>query len=147
MEARLQERGLLPPATGPSFSFLWFIAETERNVFLWRNGYSIAQADEFDFWVSVPDLIQKRLNQLELGSPDNPFINPLWGITNHSPVHAGREIEYLNALADVMSRIADQAFALSHVGSILRNEFSVERRARDSVVLPQKRPVAEKPGT
>lgn len=102
IEARLTERGFLPEPVGPSFGFLWFIAETERNVFLWRNGMSIADADRFEFWVNLPNLIEKRLRQLQLRDNDNPFINPLWGVSGQNGDHAKRELEYLQAMKDVL---------------------------------------------
>ena len=85
LEVQFQRRGMLPSGTesGPGMAFhpLWFVAETERNVFLWRQGCSLIQQDEFEFWIDIEALISKRLNQLDSADPENPFLNPLLDTT------------------------------------------------------------------
>ena len=145
LEVELLRRSILPPRGDNTSHPLWFIAETERNVFLWRSGLSISQQDEFDFWVDLPAIISKRLKQLECQDSNNPFINPFWGIscedgrlsieaeTANQSTHK-EETEYLSTLLGVLSEILPHAHALSHVGSLLAAELAGCRR--ETVLLP-----------
>jgi hypothetical protein len=65
---------------GEAVTPLWFLAETERNIFLWRQGKSLDDVEDYEFWVDIPSLITKRRVQLESPQGLNPFTNPNWGI-------------------------------------------------------------------
>jgi hypothetical protein len=133
METQLQRKGLLPSVTEGSFHPLWFLAETERNVFLWRRGRSLIDKDEFEFWIDVPRLVEKRLKQLESKDAANPFLNPLWGEAMSDPMLAENEKDYLLSLIEVLEHVGPHAHGLSKVGSEVRKELMgrVEK-----VVLP-----------
>src|SRR5438045_1804769 len=57
VEESLTKRGLLPSSISLP---LWFLAETERNVFLWKHGLSLVNVEEFVFWIDVASLVDKR---------------------------------------------------------------------------------------
>ena len=146
IERRLNDRRLLSNPQSASFSCLEFLAETERNVFLWRNGHSIGDADHFDFWLNVPALIEKRVKQLRAGGDgENPFLNPLWGVTTFNPANADREVEYLLSFRETYGKVAGHAHALSQIAIVLRNEYSAERGSRPTVVLPSGKQAAARP--
>lgn len=131
---QLQKRGIIPCPAMQAFNPLWFVAETERNVFLWRRGCSLIQQDEFEFWIDLPKLIDKRLHQLA-SQNDSPFVNPLWGISVLDKDSAKREQDYVRAFAEIQERISGHMNALSHIGSLLIREL-VSAGDREVVVLP-----------
>ena len=139
LETELQQRQLIECNT-PVLNPLWFLAETERNVFLWRKGYSIEQADEFDFWIDLDPLIEKRLDQLSHFEEDNPFMNPLWGLSIADPDTLRREENYLRSLASLISQIRPHLEALSVAAGKVQREIEPEVATRAIVVLPAKRP-------
>jgi len=118
---------------------LWFVAETERNVFLWRHGLSLDDRDEYDFWVDVPELIQKRIKQLGSSKANNPFCNPLWGFSTADEIETKAsnegEIEYLRSFGALNRPLLGHAHALSHVGRALEEEY-LDGSAKETVVLP-----------
>src|SRR6187431_829960 len=63
-EIRMQQRGMLPGGQSLSHNPFWFLVETEKNVFLWRSGSSLAEKEQYDFWVDIDSLLNKRLRQL-----------------------------------------------------------------------------------
>ena len=121
---------------GSCSSPLWFIAETERNVYLWRHGYSLDDADEFEFWVDIPALIQKRVDQLSRYSGANPFINPVWGLEVVDDEDIESDIAYLTALQDALPKILPHANALSRVNSEIYRELTGQGDDLEIVVLP-----------
>lgn len=133
VEVQLQRKGLLPQPAPTSFNPLWFLAQTERNVFLWRRGCSLIDQDRFEFWIDVPALLEKRRRQIEKGDANNPFTNPLWGEAAEDPALAQRECEYLDQFAELMLQAAAHAHALSIMGSEIQRQLS---GARERVVLP-----------
>lgn len=56
---------------------LWFLAETERNIYLWKNGQSIIDKEKYDFVVDPLKLAEKRIHKLKLSVRDeeNPFFD------------------------------------------------------------------------
>ena len=135
LEEQLQSKGLVHEIEHGTFNPLWFLAETEKNIFLWRHGRSLVEQDEFEFWIDVEALIKKRLHQLETMDPDNPFMNPLWEISLPDPDIKRREKEYLNSFLESFRRIHSHANALSQVASQLDKEYRKELE-RELVVLP-----------
>ena len=144
LEIQLHKRSIIAPQLWHSLNPLWFIAETERNVFLWRRSCSLIQQDEFEFWVDIPKLIEKRLAQLSSWQEDNPFVNPLWGISVLDKESSQREAEYLKVFAELASKISDHLHALSHIGSLLKRELGTFNPNREMVILPTERPTAQK---
>jgi hypothetical protein len=137
MELHLQKRGLIPESVGTTFRYLWFVAETERNVFLWRNGLSIADANNFEFWIQVSDLIQKRLNQLASKDNENPFINPLWGAGTDSESSMETEKQYLEMFLEIFKRSAHHAHAICSMSKLLAKEVGSYQGPTVAVVLPR----------
>ena len=133
LENRLQQKGLL--ALSPQFHPLWFSAETERNIFLWRRGLSLIHLDQFEFWIDVPRLVAKRLQQMENAENDNPFSNAMWSEQISSPEAQDAERSYLTTLLELLSETAGHVHALSQVGSLVRSEIA---GTTDRVILPSK---------
>lgn len=119
------------------FNPLWFLAETERNVFLWRRGCSIIQEDEFEFWVDIPALIEKRLGQLSRFDGENPFMNPLWGLSIADKETATKEERYLQSLFELINDVLLHLEALSIAASRICREESAAGE-KEVVVLPVK---------
>ncbi len=134
VEVQLQRKGMLPSNAPASFNPLWFLAETERNVFLWQQGCSLIDQEQFEFWIDIPKLLNKRRAQLKKGNSANPFTNPLWGESEYDPSLADRENEYLEQLEELVAQVAGHAHALSIVASQVQRELHGEDRPR--VVLP-----------
>lgn len=135
-EIQLQKRGMIDSPNAQIFNPIWFVAETERNVFLWRRGCSLIQQDEFEFWIDIDRLIEKRVEQLINCQSDSPFVNPLWGVSVLDKATAGREVEYLKSLQEIISKADDHLHALSRVSSMLQNELVPGSGEREIVVLP-----------
>ncbi len=138
LETELDKRDLLdekPDVLNP----LWFLAETERNVYLWRNGYSLDQQDDFEFWIDLPALIQKRLKQLKSFDSENPFMNPLWGLSIADKDTVMREERYLKSLFELIEQVKAHLEALSVAAAQVSREISPSVAYKDVVVLPVKR--------
>jgi len=135
VESELAKRELLG-LKGENSTPLWFLAETERNIFLWRNGKSLDDQRDFSFWVDVPALIAKRREQLKKPVGFNPFINPLGGSLPMDPRSVDDEVEYLDTLEDLSGTVLRQAEALSHASESVRIELSDGVDGRTPVVLP-----------
>ena len=138
LETKLEKRNLIeekPELLNP----LWFLAETERNVFLWRNGYSLDQQDQFEFWIDLPALIEKRLKQLSSFDSENPFMNPLWGLSIADKDTVHKEERYLRSLLDLVEKIKAHLEALSVAAAQVSREISPSVNEKEIVVLPVKR--------
>lgn len=109
---------------------LWFLAETERNVFLWRHGLSLIHAPYCDFWVHIDSLIEKRLSQLSRATDENPFCHSLWGPASPDPLTLHEEHAYLSTFKVSFEKIALHADALCHVASKL------EQSSRIPILIP-----------
>lgn len=138
MELHLQRRGLIPESVGSAFRYLWFVAETERNVFLWRNGLSISDASRFEFWIDVAELIEKRISQLDRGCEDNPFINPLWGSAEPTREASEKEKHYLEIFLEIYNRSAKQAHALCAMSKIISKELDRQHQEQVPVLIPKR---------
>lgn len=136
VETNLQQRDLLPGSTAAP---IWFLAETERNIFLWRNGLSLSQRDHFEFCFDVPRLIARRLRQLAHDDPENPLLNPLWGQEAHDPAMRLQEQDYLRGFLETLTKIEGHVHALSCVALLLRRERA--GGGRPLVTLPEQPPL------
>ena len=134
-EERLQNREFVESTHALGLNPLWFLAETERNVYLWRNGHSLADIRDFEFWIDIPKLVAKRLKQLRSDSTDSPFLNPFWGISDPDPALIDAESDYLRELQTALLRIAPHLSALSAVGTIVAREMHSGRQP-ETVVIP-----------
>lgn len=130
VETELRTRDLLG-ADAALATPLWFLAETERNIFLWRHGKSIDNARDFSFWVDTKALIHKRRSQLSRNCGFNPFINV-------TPCSGGIESEnrYLDTVEELAERIFTRAHELSHASESVRASVSRRTLAQPSVLLP-----------
>ncbi len=126
---------------------LWFIAETERNVFLWRSGKSLDDRSRFIFWVDIRALIVKRRLQLQRSSGFNPFINSMIGAGTHDEQGTQIEKQYLDHVEEMIDIIFRHAETLSHASESIRLELSPDSASRVAVTLPfdlrRKEPDAE----
>lgn len=122
LESHLLERKLIGKSGMPSTP-LWFLAETERNVFLWRNGMSLADQDKFEFWIEIPHLVKRRQEQLRRSFGDREFGNPFLGEAELTPHALQSEIDYLDELKGSFGRIYMQAFELSLITRTMRSEL------------------------
>jgi hypothetical protein len=135
VESELTSRDLLGLQGHNSIPW-WFLAETERNIFLWRNGKSLDDHRDYTFWIDVPALIAKRREQLGKPHGFNPFINPLGGSHPMSERSVDEEMEYLDTFEDLSATILRHAEALSHASETVRIELSGGTDTRTPVVLP-----------
>lgn len=135
LEEALNKRGILQREASDLFQPLWYIVETEKNVFLWKRGCSLIQQDEFEFWVDLPALIKKRQAQLERDDGLNPFVNHLWGLGAISTDAKTRELNYLGEFLSVVSDIQEHLCALSEVSKLLHSHLN-NLPEREHVVLP-----------
>ncbi|NMC62973.1 MAG: hypothetical protein GYA55_07365 [SAR324 cluster bacterium] len=138
LETELQKRRLINDVY-EVLSPLWFLAETERNVYLWRSGLSIEQEDEFEFWVDIPALIKKRMEQLSSFDSGNPFMNPLWGLSIADEQTIEKEKKYLNSLFDLIDEIKEHLEALCIAASTVSRELDQNKDSKSVVVLPIKK--------
>lgn len=117
LETQFQQRGLLTGFDG-SFYPVWFLSEQERNVFLWRKGCSIIEASDYEFWIDLNGLIEKRKNQLKTSSIGNPFITPDC-MSNYGDdemtysTSKDKELFYLSTFQELFKKIDEYASAFS----------------------------------
>ena len=119
---------------------LWFIAETERNVYLWRSGKSIDDCGLYTFWIDIKALIEKRRQQLRRSRGFNPFIHATTTSGPHNPQGVEAEQHYLDCLEELASSIFKHAEALSHASESIRLELSPCSVQRTIVTLPMAPP-------
>ena len=131
IEIELRNRELLGAAAAYATP-LWFIAETERNVFLWRNWKSLDHRTEFSFWINLEALLKKRRAQLLSCSGFNPFIN-------FSPNSGGAEFElrYLDELEELLDTVFTHASALCRTSTATCIEVVSDSPPRTVVILPE----------
>lgn len=135
VETELRKRDMLSAGT-ISVSPLWFLAETERNIYLWRNGKSIDDQQDFSFWIDITALISKRREQLKRASVLNPFTNPLWGASQFDNKLVEQERDYLDSFEDLVHSILKHAEALSVASETIRSDLAKSIEPRLPVVLP-----------
>lgn len=114
---------------------LWFVAETERNVFLWRNGKSISDYANYSFWIDIKALIRKRRSHLARHKGFNPFIQVTAG-----SLEADAEHRYLELLEELADTIFKHAEVLSHASESIRSELAPNQPCRTVVLLPPRPP-------
>jgi hypothetical protein len=110
---------------------LWFLAETERNVFLWRHGKSIDDCHAFSFWIDVPALIAKRRSHLSRCNGFNPFV-----CSSPSETGAEHELRYLDRIEDLADSIFLKAAIVSRASESLHNEIDSSHAFRTRILLP-----------
>lgn len=139
LEVELQKRGLLRlPKSGP-IAPLWFLAETEKNIYLWRNGLSILDAGDFDFLIDLKAIMEKRMAQLEAGDESNPLVNKNWALDDSAGLDVEEEIAYIESFIDATIDMVPHLSALSQVARIMEEE------PKEIVVLPVSKAVAKTP--
>lgn len=112
---------------------LWFIAETERNIFLWRKGQSIADHYRYSFWIDLHALIAKRKAQLRRNRGCNPFV----GSGSSEPHYAvSQEYEYLELFEGAAQSIIRYASAVSLASCDILDAMSPDKSQREIVILP-----------
>ena len=125
---------------------LWFLAETERNVFLWRTNQGLDDACKYSFWIDLRGLISKRRDQLSRPQDSNPFTNPMWGSGALDASLVDRERDYLDALEDLIPTAFRQAEMLSRASESLRLEIDPNAGRRVVIIpTPGSGPLPDKP--
>lgn len=137
LEIELQRRNLTQTLGTGLVHPLWFIAETERNVFLWRNGFSLSDEIYFEFWIDIDGLIQKRGKQLEAKGMDNPFMNTMWGGCDEASGSEDAEGAYLASLREALAPIILHAHSLGRVAAEVRREVLDCGMERPRILLPK----------
>ena len=130
IEKELHRRGIIGHAVDQAMP-LWFLAETERNVFLWRTGKSIADCREFSFWVDIPALIAKRRSHLSRCQGYNPFV-----CTSPSDTGVEHEIRYLDRIEDLADSIFIKAAIISRASESLQHELEPAKAFCPRIILP-----------
>ncbi len=133
---RLFQKRHLTKYEQTSFYPLWFVAETERNVFLWRNQLSLSDSDQFEFWIDPLKLISKREQQLLRLKPETPFFGPLWMTGSRTEDTSREELLYLEQLVIDIKEMLPHLHALSFIGSRLEQEKSGGSEELIDIVLP-----------
>lgn len=136
LELTLIRRGLAGQGAAPLHP-LWFLAETERNVFLWREGLSLGDQGSFEFWVDVPALIERRRKQVHTAIEEPGFGNPFIADGVRTPATLSAEITYLDGMRERLERIYMQAFELSLIARTVQKELISGERP--IVLLPYAR--------
>ena len=136
-EVRMQNKGMLPGGNKLSHNPLWFLVETEKNVFLWRSGHSLQEKQEFEFWVDLEALIEKRLAQLERSDFQDPMLHAFNEFELGVDPKAA-EKEYLQSLLENFAPILSHLAALSEVQREILEEGLNQSNTR--VVLPLVKP-------
>ena len=139
LETEIRTRNLFSSVHSFPFHPLWFQAENERNIFLWRNGFSIIEKDEFEFWVDIPSLIKKRKDALKNATFNHPLSNPNWPSMNDAAHAIELESAYLAELSELFLKLAEHATALCEASSMAIKELCAHEPAKAIVVLPIKR--------
>lgn len=135
IESELRKRNLLG-IVADTATPLWFLAETERNVFLWRNGKSIDDHKQYSFWINVHELVAKRREQLKRAKGFNPFINSLVSSAPTDSAGVAHEQNYLDCVEELTDTVFRHAEALSHASESVRLELIPNAHERHVVVLP-----------
>ena len=136
LEIELQKRRIIESSLGSTpVHPLWFIAETERNVFLWRNGFSLSHGEYFECWVDMNRLVEKRLGQLKRNDPNNPVSNSHFDEIEEIGEASTVEAQYLMAFKEAISSIAAPAHAIGMVASEVRREL-IDGVKRPVILLP-----------
>jgi hypothetical protein len=136
VETELRKRDLLGSGD-QACTPLWFLAETERNVFLWRSGKGLDDQRDYSFWVNILELISKRREQLRNPVGLNPFINPLWGSAPLNDQLVQNEFDYLECIEELAATVFKHAEALSHASETIRAELEhADIAKRICIVLP-----------
>jgi hypothetical protein len=136
LEASLQQRGHLKFYKELGIHPLWFIAENERNIYLWRHGYSLSDLSKFEFWVDIENIAIKRIRQLKLTQDGFTQLSPAWGLGLPSEHDIQAEIDYLNSFLDITAKIEKHIYALSKAGFLLLNELNPINEENTKVLLP-----------
>jgi len=139
LENEVRKRNLLATVHSYPFHPLWFQAENERNVFLWREGFSIIQKDDFEFWIDVNTLIEKRRQALRNSSYNHPLSNPQWPSMLDGAEAIALEESYLTELSELFIKLADQATALCAASSEVIRELRTHEPIKKMILLPTTR--------
>jgi hypothetical protein len=139
LETQIRTRNLLHGVHSFPFHPLWFQAENERNVFLWREGFSIIQKDEFEFWVDVPALIKKRQRALQDATFNHPLSNAQWPSMSNASQAIELETTYLKELGSLFDALAAQATALCEASSRVIQELCGHEPRKRVVIIPHKK--------
>jgi hypothetical protein len=131
-EQELVKRGLL---TKGEFYPLWFTAETERNTFLWKNGESLDDLENYEFWFDMPALIHKRLQSCIRDCTGSLLLTS----DGEAPLNSSQEREkaYLLGLQNQYIKAGTHLHVISLVTYIACDEALEMLPDRTLILLPQ----------
>lgn len=136
LETKLAATFQLSIIPGQLFNPLWFLAETERDIYLWRKGLSIKDKDSFEFLIAPLKLIEKRQIQLSpeqiksKGGRGNPFLNPVLDLSSSNLEICQSELEYLHELSCIITEICQELRVLALLYELLSDS------EKTRVILP-----------
>ncbi|MCI5065028.1 hypothetical protein MRY87_04820 [bacterium] len=129
-EESAQSRGLLGDYHTYQFYPLWFHYENERNITLWKQGYSLENLDNCDIWVNPIALLEKVRRRRD--GKENPLLNPSHLFpegAEPSPSADEAGTEYYELLRVLLEKAIPHLHALSCVSAeVLETELSGEHR-------------------
>lgn len=151
LETEMQKHGWLRPPRTNDYTPIWFLVETERNIFLWRNGRSVIEQDEYEFWIDIEALVLKRIRQLETSDLNNPFTNPFWSEMDPSSPNnediqdlaqkaSSLEAQYLMSFLESLKKL------IPHVSAFCQAIFLAndnELSDKEIVLLPCRAPASK----
>lgn len=131
LEEEVGHRNRLRVGLAYNLNPLWFFAETEANVFLWRKGRSISEKANFSFWVDIKSLVSKRIGQLELSANSgNPFTNPFFGASSNFAHDPNAEVGYLRRFMDCVG------VGLTHLSALCIAAEMIDDSSKPLIILP-----------
>ena len=145
LEELLRTRGILSTPLSQRVHPLWFLAETARNVFLWRSGLSLLDQDHFEFWIDPVELAKQQLERLARTTDASPFDTPAWGTEGASTPLRDQE-RYFDSLLELLHKVEDHAHILGRISALVCKEMGRED-TRTRVLLPQRRVTSKGPET
>ena len=119
---------------------VWFHAETEVNIFLWRNGFSLEDKKEFDFWLNPTEMIKKLKNKNFINAKtENILFNfnfleleQLDQSENNQSINKCEEIEYYENFLNILKITLEHIHALS----IIQRDVGAGLNTNEVVVIP-----------
>ncbi len=134
-EEQLRRRALIAHSSSEDFYPLWFLAETERNVFLWQHHFSLSDMSLFHFSIDIDALIEKRMRHISSGNSFNSLDDGFDQASSTQGWRNNRERDYLRSLQQTLQPLMPHLSALSSTISDLENSNPASAEAIN-LVLP-----------
>ncbi|MCB0328161.1 MAG: hypothetical protein KDD70_00820 [Bdellovibrionales bacterium] len=122
-EESVRSKGLLGDYESGNFYPLWFHYEQERNIQIWRNGYSLSDLSDATVWVDPLALLNKVMQRKQAGV--NPLTAPGYFDSGPSDTDDGESNRYFSALGVLLEKALPHLHALSVVAAQCAQSTSV----------------------